>query len=73
MSESAAQPSSVPARRAEKKVLANHLLNFTLPPRQRPPAAHPRKGKSAAYQPFNKERFVNAKYVYISLQNWIIM
>lgn len=46
-------------------VNANHLLNFTLPPRQHPPGSSNRRGKTPSYQPFNKERFVNANFRFI--------
>src|SRR5690606_4515121 len=47
------------------QVSLNHLLNFTFPPRQRPTSSMPirRHGKGANYQPFNKERYMNAKQV----------
>ncbi|KAJ3297734.1 RING finger protein 10 [Borealophlyctis nickersoniae] len=46
----------------------NHLLNFQLPPRQRhvpgpSPASRARKG--VVYEPYNKERFVNANFRFI--------
>ncbi|KAH8835615.1 hypothetical protein DL96DRAFT_1666334 [Flagelloscypha sp. PMI_526] len=45
----------------------NHLLNFTLPPRQTPPAALPRRSKksTAHHAIWNKERFVNAQYRFV--------
>ncbi|ORX92306.1 hypothetical protein K493DRAFT_263583 [Basidiobolus meristosporus CBS 931.73] len=43
----------------------NHLLNFSLPPRQRPISHLPRKSKSSNHQPFNKERFINANFRFL--------
>eukprot|EP00158_Paraphelidium_tribonemae_P006588 Partr_v1_DN27892_c0_g1_i4_m23370 putative Ring finger protein len=46
---------------------ANHLLQFTLPPRQRPPAfsgSSNRKSKSS-YQPYDKKRFVHANFRFV--------
>lgn len=47
---------------ADKKgrVSLNHLLSFSFPERQQPQPAF-RKQKTVSYQPFNKERFINAK------------
>lgn len=51
---------------SKKGISANHLLNFTLPPRQRPPIFQSnRKTKGISYQPYFKERFVNANYRFI--------
>ncbi|CEP17430.1 hypothetical protein [Parasitella parasitica] len=44
------------------RVSLNHLLGFSFPERQAPPATPHRKAKITSYQPFNKERFINAKY-----------
>ncbi|KAG2075158.1 hypothetical protein BDR04DRAFT_1047673 [Suillus decipiens] len=44
----------------------NHLLNFTLPPRQVQPQTVPRRSKKAAHSAvWNKERFVNAQYRFV--------
>ncbi|RDB29105.1 putative RING finger protein P8B7.23 [Hypsizygus marmoreus] len=46
----------------------NHLLNFTLPPRQaRPPVNLPRRSRKTGTQQgvWNKERFVNAQYRFV--------
>jgi hypothetical protein len=44
------------------QVSLNHLLNFSFPERQAPqPVYAQRKVKSTPYQPYNKERFLNAK------------
>ncbi|KAF9270741.1 hypothetical protein L218DRAFT_54268 [Marasmius fiardii PR-910] len=46
----------------------NHLLNFTLPPRQsQPPPSIPRRGRRTnnQYGVWNKERFVNAQYRFV--------
>ncbi|RUS13564.1 hypothetical protein BC937DRAFT_95125, partial [Endogone sp. FLAS-F59071] len=44
----------------------NHLLNFSFPERQRPTSNNtPRKHRPANYQPFNKERFVNANFRFL--------
>lgn len=47
---------------ADKKgrVSLNHLLSFSFPERQEEPMPL-RKSKATSYQPFNKERFINAK------------
>jgi len=43
------------------RVSLNHLLSFSFPERQEAPATSHRKPKVTSYQPFNKERFINAK------------
>ncbi|KAJ3046535.1 RING finger protein 10, partial [Rhizophlyctis rosea] len=46
----------------------NHLLNFSLPPRQRPTPGSSgpvRRKKDVYYEPYNKERFVNANYRFV--------
>ncbi|KAL1670652.1 hypothetical protein GGF50DRAFT_109086 [Schizophyllum commune] len=45
----------------------NHLLNFSLPPRQTHPAALPRRSRKTAQHgaAYNKERFVNAQYRFL--------
>ena len=43
------------------RVSLNHLLGFSFPERQEAPATQHRKQKVTSYQPFNKERFINAK------------
>ncbi|CAG8468865.1 11168_t:CDS:10 [Diversispora eburnea] len=52
-----------PARRGQ--ISLNHLLNFSFPPRQRYVANTPRRQRSINYQPFNKERFVNANFRFL--------
>ncbi|RUP45481.1 hypothetical protein BC936DRAFT_148111 [Jimgerdemannia flammicorona] len=48
------------------QISLNHLLNFSFPERQRPvPNSTPRRHKPANYQPFNKERFVNANFRFL--------
>lgn len=42
-------------------VSLNHLLGFSFPQRQESPMPTYRKSKTTSYQPFNKERFINAK------------
>ena len=53
-----------PNRRGQ--ISLNHLLNFSFPPRQSSYANAPRKQRATNYQPYNKERFLNAKYVLIN-------
>jgi hypothetical protein len=43
------------------RVSLNHLLSFSFPERQEEPMPSYRKSKVTSYQPFNKERFINAK------------
>ncbi|PHZ12038.1 uncharacterized protein RHIMIDRAFT_139375 [Rhizopus microsporus ATCC 52813] len=43
------------------RVSLNHLLNFSFPQRQRPQPII-RRQKITSYQPYNKERFVNANF-----------
>lgn len=43
------------------RVSLNHLLSFSFPERQEEPMPVLRKSKVTSYQPFNKERFINAK------------
>ncbi|RHZ84405.1 hypothetical protein Glove_82g57 [Diversispora epigaea] len=52
-----------PARRGQ--ISLNHLLNFSFPPRQRYVSNTPRRQRSTNYQPFNKERFVNANFRFL--------
>ncbi|KAJ6611470.1 hypothetical protein B0H10DRAFT_2165795 [Mycena sp. CBHHK59/15] len=49
----------------------NHLLNFTLPPRQTQPPSLPRRSrKTVTHQGvWNKERFVNAQYRFVMNPN----
>ncbi|KAI9028288.1 hypothetical protein CLU79DRAFT_559401 [Phycomyces nitens] len=46
------------------KVSLNHLLGFSFPERQTPNSPSPRRQKTT-YQPFNKERFVNANFRFV--------
>lgn len=43
------------------RVSLNHLLSFSLPERQQSQPAF-RKQKTTSYQPFNKEKFINANF-----------
>ncbi|KAJ7638925.1 hypothetical protein FB45DRAFT_1055135 [Roridomyces roridus] len=67
--------SPVTPRRASKMASnqsLNHLLNFTLPPRQtQPPPSLPRRSrKTGTHQGvWNKERFVNAQYRFVMNPN----
>ncbi|KAJ3155275.1 RING finger protein 10 [Geranomyces michiganensis] len=49
------------------QISLNHLLSFQMPPRQRPTSTgRPVRRKSNAYyEPYNKERFVNANFRFI--------
>ncbi|KAH8553737.1 hypothetical protein BGW37DRAFT_269878 [Umbelopsis sp. PMI_123] len=48
------------------QVSLNHLLNFSFPERQAPqPVYTQRKVKSTPYQPYNKERFLNANFRFL--------
>ncbi|KAF9229030.1 hypothetical protein BS17DRAFT_742607 [Gyrodon lividus] len=54
-----------PAKMAPSQSL-NHLLNFTLPPRQSQPQSFPRRSRKPTSQGiWNKERFVNAQYRFV--------
>ncbi|KAI3622050.1 ring finger domain protein [Moniliophthora roreri] len=56
-----------PVKMASNQSL-NHLLNFTLPPRQtHPPPSIPRRSRKTAnyHGVWNKERFVNAQYRFV--------
>ncbi|KAL0094756.1 hypothetical protein F4703DRAFT_1820463 [Phycomyces blakesleeanus] len=46
------------------KVSLNHLLGFSFPERQTPSSPSPRRQKTT-YQPFNKEKFVNANFRFV--------
>ncbi|KAI3648615.1 hypothetical protein MP228_006469 [Amoeboaphelidium protococcarum] len=61
------QSSSTPSK---KGISANHLLNFTLPPRQPSHSQQFNSGrhtnhKKVNHQPYVKERFVNANYRFV--------
>ncbi|KAI9289820.1 hypothetical protein BC943DRAFT_137 [Umbelopsis sp. AD052] len=48
------------------QVSLNHLLNFSFPERQAPqPVYAQRKVKTSSYQPYNKERFLNANFRFL--------
>ncbi|ORX60579.1 hypothetical protein DM01DRAFT_1317189 [Hesseltinella vesiculosa] len=47
------------------RVSLNHLLSFSFPARQAPPVYTPRRTKTS-YQPYNKERFVNANFRFVT-------
>ncbi|KAI8335559.1 hypothetical protein BC941DRAFT_430640 [Chlamydoabsidia padenii] len=47
------------------RVSLNHLLSFSFPERQQQPSYTPRRHKPTTYQPFNKERFVNANFRFV--------
>ncbi|KAK7058577.1 hypothetical protein VNI00_002213 [Paramarasmius palmivorus] len=62
-----ATPPKRPAKMASNQSL-NHLLNFTLPPRQtHPPPSIPRRSRKTgnSHGVWNKERFVNAQYRFV--------
>ncbi|KAL1921778.1 uncharacterized protein VTP21DRAFT_10420 [Calcarisporiella thermophila] len=64
LNNSSTQLSGSPSKK--EKVSLNHLLNFSLPPRQRLPTNLPtRRMRNSNYQPFNKERFVNANFRFV--------
>ncbi|KAJ6520381.1 hypothetical protein C8R45DRAFT_58995 [Mycena sanguinolenta] len=73
----ATTPTAAPLtpRRASKMASnqsLNHLLNFTLPPRQtQPPPSLPRRSRKTGTQQgvWNKERFVNAQYRFVMNPN----
>jgi hypothetical protein len=46
----------------KNQVSLNHLLNFSFPVREEPQNTAPvRRRRNVNYQPFNKEKFINAK------------
>ncbi|KAI8092779.1 uncharacterized protein BX664DRAFT_277284 [Halteromyces radiatus] len=47
------------------RVSLNHLLSFSFPPRQQQPVYTPRRHKPTSYQPYNKERFINANFRFV--------
>ncbi|KAG0241213.1 hypothetical protein BGX31_001311 [Mortierella sp. GBA43] len=56
------------ATRGNKKnqVSLNHLLNFSFPVREEPQNTGPvRRRRNANYQPFDKERFINANFRFL--------
>ncbi|KAJ7110369.1 hypothetical protein C8R43DRAFT_1099731 [Mycena crocata] len=79
MSNTPRTPAAAPLtpRRASKmasnqSLNLNHLLNFTLPPRQtQPPPSLPRRSKKTGTHQgvWNKERFVNAQYRFVMNPN----
>ncbi|CAB4490042.1 hypothetical protein RhiirA5_354521 [Rhizophagus irregularis] len=52
-----------PNRRGQ--ISLNHLLNFSFPPRQSYQANTPRRQRTVNYQPYNKERFLNANFRFL--------
>lgn len=47
----------------KNQVSLNHLLNFSFPVREEPQNTGPvRRRRNFGYQPFDKDRFINAKY-----------
>ncbi|CAG8641939.1 12664_t:CDS:10, partial [Ambispora leptoticha] len=59
-----AGPAAAP--RNKGKIYLNHLLNFTFPPRQQHSiVSTPRRQKVVNYQPYNKERFINANFRFL--------
>lgn len=52
-----------PFSKSDKKgrVSLNHLLSFSFPQRQQNTYTQRRSKTTTSYQPFNKERFINAK------------
>ncbi|KAL1740794.1 hypothetical protein HDZ31DRAFT_46780 [Schizophyllum fasciatum] len=70
MSDAAPQTLPPTAKRTHKTAPTtsiNHLLNFSLPPRQTHPAALPRRSRKTAQHgaAYAKERFVNAQYRFL--------
>ncbi|CAG8512164.1 10402_t:CDS:10 [Paraglomus occultum] len=53
----------VPDRKG--RISLNHLLRFSFPERQQTPAMLPRRHRPSNYQPYNKERFVNANFRFL--------
>ncbi|TPX58352.1 hypothetical protein PhCBS80983_g03202 [Powellomyces hirtus] len=52
------------SRNKRGQISLNHLLSFQMPPRQRPTTTkNSRRKSSTYYEPYNKERFVNAKFI----------
>ncbi|KAJ3328173.1 hypothetical protein HDU76_010461 [Blyttiomyces sp. JEL0837] len=54
---------STPNKRGQINV--NHLVNFNFPPRQRQQVSSAPVRRRGNYQPFNKERFINANYRFL--------
>ncbi|CAG8488224.1 4499_t:CDS:10 [Funneliformis caledonium] len=52
-----------PNRRGQ--ISLNHLLNFSFPPRQSSNVNVPRRQRAINYQPYNKERFLNANFRFL--------
>ncbi|RIA95012.1 hypothetical protein C1645_734374 [Glomus cerebriforme] len=52
-----------PNRRGQ--ISLNHLLNFSFPPRQSSQTNTPRRYRTTNYQPYNKERFLNANFRFL--------
>ncbi|KAJ7069040.1 hypothetical protein B0H15DRAFT_918159 [Mycena belliarum] len=78
MSSSPRTPVTAPVTKRASKMASNqslnlnHLLNFTLPPRQtQPPPSLPRRSRKTGTQQgiWNKERFVNAQYRFVMNPN----
>ncbi|CAG8445306.1 5544_t:CDS:10 [Ambispora gerdemannii] len=51
--------------RNKGKIYLNHLLNFTFPPRQQHSIVSTPRRQKVNYQPYNKERFVNANFRFL--------
>ncbi|KAF9434791.1 hypothetical protein BGZ76_007412 [Entomortierella beljakovae] len=50
----------------KNQVSLNHLLNFSFPVREEPQITGPiRRRRNANYQPFNKDRFINANFRFL--------
>ncbi|KAF9151788.1 hypothetical protein BG015_006220 [Linnemannia schmuckeri] len=50
----------------KNQVSLNHLLNFSFPVREEPQNTAPvRRRRNANYQPFNKEKFINANFRFL--------
>ncbi|KAF9107535.1 hypothetical protein BGX29_006059 [Mortierella sp. GBA35] len=50
----------------KNQVSLNHLLNFSFPVREEPQNVAPvRRRRNANYQPFNKEKFINANFRFL--------
>ncbi|CAI2185065.1 15101_t:CDS:10, partial [Funneliformis geosporum] len=60
-----ADPMAYGAPNKRGQISLNHLLNFSFPPRQSSNANVPRRQKAINYQPYNKERFLNANFRFL--------
>ncbi|KAI3659124.1 hypothetical protein MP638_001991 [Amoeboaphelidium occidentale] len=51
--------------KSRKGQQANHLLQFTLPPRPKPQPTRRYQSNTSSYTPYNKERFVHANFRFV--------